>query len=398
MTRSPTVAVIGAGPYGLSISAHLRARGITFRIFGSPMHSWRSEMPAGMLLKSEGFASNLYDPEARFTLERFCAENEIRYSDTGLPISLETMAAYGVAFQKQVVPELEDKQVVALDRSSHIFLLRLDDGELVAAQRVVVAVGCRYFRCIPPCLAHLAPEFLSHSSDHHDLSCFRGRDVTVIGGGASALDLAALLNEGGVKVRLVVRQPSIRFHSRSGVRSLWHRLRYPMSGIGPGWRSRFFTDAPWLFRYLPEETRERIIRTYLGPAGAAAMKDRIIGRVPVFLAQVPKSAERSGSRVELQFASRQHVDIKVSTDHIIAATGYRVDFGRVPFLSKGILSALRFFDNAPLLSANFQSTVPGLYFVGLASAHHFGPVMRFMFGANYTARRMAKHLGGLATR
>jgi hypothetical protein len=392
MTRSPLVAVIGAGPYGLSISAHLRARGIAFKVFGSPMHSWRAEMPAGMLLKSEGFASSLYDPEARFTLARFCSEGQIPYSDTGLPIPLEVMTAYGLAFQERLVPELENKQVVALDRSSHTFLLRLDDGEVVAAQRVVVAVGCRYFRYIPPCLAHLEPEFLSHSSDHHDLTCFRGRDVTVIGGGASALDLAALLNEDGVKVRLVVRQSSIRFHSRSGPRSLWHRFRYPMSGIGPGWRSRFFTDAPWLFRYLPGVTRERIIKNYLGPAGAAVMKDRIVGRVPVFLAQAPTSAKRSGNQVELQLASRLHAEHNVSTDHVITATGYRVDLGRVPFLSKEIRSALRLFDNAPLLSANFQSAVPGLYFVGLASAYHFGPVMRFMFGANYTARRLAKHL------
>ena len=33
-------AIIGTGPYGLSIAAHFRRRGIPYRIFGRPMDSW----------------------------------------------------------------------------------------------------------------------------------------------------------------------------------------------------------------------------------------------------------------------------------------------------------------------------------------------------------------------
>lgn len=62
MTR---VAIIGAGPYGLSIAAHLRAYGIPFRIFGAPLDSWRRHMPVGMMLKSDGFASSLSAPDDR---------------------------------------------------------------------------------------------------------------------------------------------------------------------------------------------------------------------------------------------------------------------------------------------------------------------------------------------
>jgi hypothetical protein len=80
------------------------------------------------------------------------------------------------------------------------------------------------------------------------------------------------------------------------------------------------------------------------------------------------------------------------TDHVIAATGYRVDIGRLDFLSDNIRASLRFIENAPALSQNFESSVSGLYFVGLASTHCFGPVMRFLFGAGYTARRLSEHL------
>lgn len=390
-TRPAAVAIIGAGPYGLSIAAHLRARGVGFRIFGNPMESWRTRMPAGMLLKSEGFASDLYDPARRFTLKRFCAQNGLSYADMGLPIPRETLSNYGLSFQEQLVPDLEKRTVVALDRSIRGFQLRLEDGETLTAHRVIVAVGSSYFRYLPPSLAHLPAELLSHSSEHHDLSRFAGQNVTVVGGGASALDLAALLHEMDANVRLVTRRPSLVFISEPRPRSFWHRIRYPMSGIGGGWRSRFFADAPMLFRYLPRQIRLRTINTYLGPAGAWFVKDRIVGHVPLLLARAPAYAEVRDGRVYMQ-CQGDGVQYELVTDHVIAATGYRVDIGRLDFLSQKIRISLRSIENAPVLSRNFESSVPGLYFVGLASAHCFGPVMRFLFGAGYTARRLSKHL------
>ena len=389
--KAARVAIIGAGPYGLSIAAHLRARGVGFRIFGNPMESWRARMPAEMLLKSEGFASDLYDPERRFTLKRFCAQNSLCYADMGLPIPRETMATYGLRFQRELVPDLENRTVVALDRSSKDFLLQLDGGETLIASRVIVAVGSSHFQYVPPNLAHLPAALLSHSSEHHDLSRFAGHDVTVVGGGASALDLVALLHEIGAQVRLVARQPSVAFLSKPVPRSLWHRIRYPVSGIGCGWRSRFFTDAPMLFRYLPQPTRLRTIKTYLGPAGAWFVKDRIAGHVPFLLARTPAYSEVRDGRVYLQ-CKGDGGQSELLTDHVISATGYRVDIGQLDFLSEKVRASLQSIEGAPVLSGNFESSVPGLYFVGLASACCFGPVMRFLFGAGYTARRLSEHL------
>ena len=68
------VAIVGAGPYGLSVAAHLRRSGRSVRQFGLPMHLWRANMPRGMFLKSQGFASNLSDPAAALTLAAFCRE------------------------------------------------------------------------------------------------------------------------------------------------------------------------------------------------------------------------------------------------------------------------------------------------------------------------------------
>src|ERR1039458_6246063 len=177
--------IVGAGPYGLSIAAHLHNRGIPFRIFGRPMDSWLQQMPKGMMLKSDGFASDIYDPKRAFTLRDFCAERGIEYADAGRPVHLETFGAYGLAFRDRMVPELEDKMVVSVDRQSGGFVLRLDDGETFQARRVVLAVGITHFEYVPENLAHLPAEYLSHSARHREVEPFRGHSVVVIGGGSS---------------------------------------------------------------------------------------------------------------------------------------------------------------------------------------------------------------------
>ncbi len=180
-------AIIGAGPYGLSVAAHLRRSDISFRIFGRPMDSWRDHMPKGMMLKSDGFASNLYDPDAEFTLEHFCQERGIDYHHTDVPVRLDTFSAYGLAFRQRMAPGLEEKSVVSLSKLPEGFLLKLDDGEEVPVRRVVLAVGITHFQHVPEVFAKLGPEFVSHSYEHHDLEKFRGRNVIVVGGGASAM-------------------------------------------------------------------------------------------------------------------------------------------------------------------------------------------------------------------
>ena len=252
LSKGIDVAIIGAGPYGLSIAAHLKSYGLEFRIFGSPMSTWITRMPKGMRLKSEGFASSLYDPDAAFTLAAYCEREGLPYADRGLPVPVERFASYGLAFQRKFVPELEDKQVVSIGRSSAGFKIVLQDGEIVAVRRVIVAAGLVHFARVPPLLSALAPEFVTHSSHHSTLDCFKGREVAIIGAGASALDYAALLHQAGALVHIAARTRTIRFHDPPEIpQPLWKRVRYPVTGLGTGWKALFCASAPWLFRRCP---------------------------------------------------------------------------------------------------------------------------------------------------
>jgi thioredoxin reductase len=391
--------IIGAGPYGLSIAAHLRHSGVPFRIFGRPMDSWLAHMPKGMMLKSDGFASDIYDPEKAFTLRHFCAERGIEYADTGIPVRLDTFSAYGLAFRDRMVPELEDKQVAGVERISGGYKLQLEDGESLQARTVVLAVGITHFDYVPENLAQLPSEFLSHSAQHREVEPFRGRSVVVIGGGASALDLAGLLQEAGAEVQLVCRQKELKFHSQptGKPRSRWQQIRHPQSGLGPGMRSRFFANAPMAFHYLPEALRIEAVRRTLGPSGGWFIRDKVIGKVQLHLACTPQTAKVENGRVKIQVRAADG-ERQIVAEHVIAATGYKVDLDRLQFLSPEIRGKLKAIERAPVLSSGFESSLPGLYFAGVAAANSFGPVMRFAFGAGFAARTVTRALAKSVSR
>src|SRR5215475_4796031 len=391
MSPNVDVAVIGAGPYGLSLGSHLRALGLDVRVFGLPMQTWRESMPIGMKLKSEGFASNISDPKGALTLETYCRMNAIPYAHTGIPVKVDVFANYGDAFQKRFIPDLERKMVVSLEAAPNGFDLRLDSGETLTARRVVVASGIRAFDYIPPELRGFPRELITHSAAYGDASHLAGRDV-LVGAGASATDIAGLLKARGAKPTIVTRKSTIRFQSALGERSLSEKIKAPMTGLGPGWKSVLCVKAPLVFHAMPEPFRVDVVRRYLGPAPGWFVREEIEGHVPYITPSTITGAAVNGNGVRLSLRHADGSTKDVSAEHVVAATGYRVDVDRLTFISDKIRANLRRADSAPALSRNFESSMPHLYFVGTASANSFGPMMRFAYGADYTARRLSRHL------
>jgi cation diffusion facilitator CzcD-associated flavoprotein CzcO len=393
------VAIIGAGPYGLSIAAHLRSRRIPYRIFGTPVDTLRQHMPAGMSLKSDGFASCLSDPQGQGTLAAYCAERAIPYHDTDIPVDLAVFSDYAQDFQRRFVPDLEDRQVISLEQSGSGFELKLDDGESLQADLVVAAIGITHFAQTPAELSHLSADLVSHAAAHHDLSAFSGRDVTVIGGGSSAVDIAALLQEVGATTTIVSRRKVLLFNAPSvGPKRRWQRLRHPSTGLGPGWRSWLCENVPGVFRFLPGDARLTIIKRHLGPKSAWQMKARLEAGVTQLLGRTIEGATEQDGRVRLVLRAADGSQHDLVTDHVIAATGYSPDVDRLEFLSEGLRTSIRTHHQMPVLSGSFESSVPGLYFVGPPAVNSFGPLMRFMVGSQYTAPVVARHLARKAQR
>ncbi|MGE0224432.1 MAG: NAD(P)-binding domain-containing protein [Acetobacteraceae bacterium] len=393
MTKIVDVAIVGAGPYGLSLAAHLAAAGVEFRAFGSPMHTWRTSMPEGMVLKSEGNASNLWDPAGELTLGRYAADNGLQYRDTGYPIPLTTFVGYGEAFQRRFVPGLEERQVSHIVPTRYGFDLHLEDGGVAPARRVIVAAGIRAYEYLPPELARLPNALASHSAQHVKVDGFRGREVAIIGGGASAINLAALLHQNDASVTLIVRKDRIDYcGAPDGERSLLDRMREPENGLGTGWRSWACCAMPDVFHALPEAFRLLIVKKHLPAAPGWTLQPQVDGIVPTLLGTTIAGAEDVGGRVRLSLEQAGGKRLSLTTDHVIGGTGYRVDMRRLSFLGPSVLDRLDCVEHTPRLSRHFESSIPGLYFVGTAAANSFGPMLRFAYGAGFTSRRLTGHL------
>ncbi len=392
------IAIIGAGPYGLSLAACLKPSRKKVRIFGSPMYSWKHNMPRGMHLKSEGFASNLHEPDGTFTLEKFCAERGIPYAHIGLPVSLEVFHDYGMEFQRRFVPHLENVHVTSLEQSADgVFDLTLATGETVRTRNVVVAIGVPQFAYTPENLSILPADQLSHSSQYGDLSVHKGRDVVVVGGGASALDIAALAVKAGANVELVARCESLPFHDPPvEPRPLLERIKAPRSGLGTGWRSLMCTDMPLVFHAMPSTFRVKVVKHHLGPAPCWFTRESVEGLMPMHLGATIENVQSVDGKVRLDLSFTGKPGKTLLVDHVIAGTGYKASVSRFKFLNPSVLSRLATVDEAPALNSRFESTVPGLYFVGAAAANSFGPMLRFAFGSKFASERVAGRLAKAA--
>ena len=382
------VAVIGAGPHGLSAAVHMRQAGVQPHVFGRPMSFWRA-MPEGMKLRSNMSATNMIEPTGPLSLARYA---EATGEPVVSPVPLSQFIEYGLWVQRTAVGDLDEREVARLERISEGFSLDLSDGERVTARRVVVACGIAPFEFIPPGFDHLPPDRVSHTAHHRDLAGFRGRRVIVVGGGQSALECATLMKErGAARVEVLARTPRVVWLRGRGVRKILGRLgpvAYAPTDVGPLWYSRLVA-RPELFRLLPRDVQDRIAARSIRPACSHFVRVRL---GPIHLSTgvqiVAAEAHSTGIRLSLSDGSLREAD------HLMFGTGYRVDFARYAFIGDRTLDAVRRVNGYPVLKGGLETSVPGLHVVGAPAARSFGPIMRFVSGSWYGGRAVANAVTG----
>lgn len=380
------VLIAGAGPYGLSVSAHLSELGVSHQIAGRPMDLWRNRMPEGMYLKSEPYSSVIAAPKPGYDMAAYCAEQGLSYTDRIGPVSREQLVDYADWFTKRLVPGVVDDLVTEVSATSDGFRVAFAGSDSVTARQVVVATGVMPHAYLPPELSGLPADLVTHSTAHTDLSLFGGRRVIVVGAGQSALETAALLHESGADVQLVVRGSTVYWLDKNPetVNALG-KVRRPVSYLCEGWRCAFW-DRPALFRRLPEEMRLTKARTVLGPAGAWWLKDRVVGVIDTLVSTTVRKAEPHGDGIRLTFGTGTTVD----ADHVIAGTGFRASVERLTFLDAALRSRITTTNGFPVLSRACESSVPGLYITGAPAAPSLGPSMRFLAGTHNIGRVIAR--------
>ncbi|MGO8968011.1 MAG: NAD(P)-binding domain-containing protein [Myxococcaceae bacterium] len=392
MKRIP-VAIIGAGPYGLSLAAHLAGRNIEHRIFGIPMRFWGNIAAAGSrrFLKSYCFGMNLSAPKLGFA---FADYNGPRGLETFEPCSIGNFADYGQWFQQNNVSWVEPVDVVSVRQEGDGFALKLADEAQLVASNVVLATGLSGFADMPSALGTLPSGLCTHTANVTSFESFRGQAVAVVGGGQSALEAVALLHEAGARPQLLVRDEAVHWHTQvKQERSLWRRIRSPITGLGTGPKAWALTKFPGGMHRLPGLWRTQFVRSHLGAEGAWWLRDRVENIVPIHCSTSVVTAAEQGSRVALRVRQdRTGSERRIEVDHVIAGTGFVVDVERMCLLEPRLRARIQRLEAAPRLNSAFESSVPGLHMIGPTSAMSFGPLYRFVVGAEYAAETVAMHL------
>jgi NADPH-dependent 2,4-dienoyl-CoA reductase/sulfur reductase-like enzyme len=378
--------VIGAGPYGLSAAAFCRSAGATVQTFGRVMEFWSTRMPDGMILRSRWRSSHIADPTGTLGLDAY-----ERVIGRALPdhIAIADFIEYGRWYQRQAVPELDQRLVRRLESTGTGFRLTLDDGAIHDSHAVILATGLEPFPHRPSPFSALPPELVSHSVDHRSLSGFRGKSVLVVGAGQSALEGAALLREIGARVEVIARASELAFLAPEEIVGAVQRLNLalrPPTDVG-GRLTGWIAAAPDLFRTLPSGVRSRVGTRVVRPRGADWLRPRLAG-VAVTLGRRPvaATAEDGRIRVALDDGTERQVD------HVLLGTGYRMDVASYEFFDQELVGRLALRDGYPLLGPGLESSVPGLHFVGAPAALSFGPIMRFVVGTWYAAPAVAERV------
>lgn len=379
-TTTTDILVIGAGPYGLALGAHLSQRGLDHLVVGEPMSFWRSQMPRGMYLRS---ATDWHlDPDNHATIERYLGEQGIGPADVE-PLSLKTYLGYTDWFlgPERISPRPE--RIIRLDRDTGTgtFNATCQSGTGISARRVVIALGFGAFEHTPPELACLLPPgSWGHTCDETDLDQYAGRRVLIVGGRQSAYEWAALLKDSGAAgVHISHRHPAPAFQEAD-----WSWVSPLVDAL--------VDDPGWYRRSTPDEQQDIIDRMFA--EGRLKIEPWLEPRV-----RVPGVTIHAGTRIVGAIAHDGSVLVTLDdgttmmVDRIILATGYKVDIHRLPLLAAGnLLPDLCTADGYPVLDEDFGTSVPGLSITSMPATRDFGPFFGFTIAVRASARIIGRAL------
>lgn len=202
-------------------------------------------------------------------------------------------------------------QVVAMRPATHgldVDLVHPDGRTETAATRKLILATGREGQARPRIPAPFAPylgQQVSHTATDIDFAALAGKDVAVLGLGASALDNAACALEAGARqVTVLARSPTVpRINKAKGI--VYGGFTHGFPTLPPEWRLKLLD---YISSYRVAPPRDTVLRVF-GHANAA-----------LWLESPVRSARLEDGRLRLETPEQSLV-----VDHVILGTGFAID-------------------------------------------------------------------------
>ena len=367
--------IIGAGPFGFSMASYCESRGINYQIVGKPMSFWKEHMPRGMVLRSD--CNWHLDPQNIYTIDKYLETRGLTRNDVE-PLSLDFYLGYTDWFREQVRVKIQESMVTrldSLDDKNARFKATLDNGSEVTAKNVLLAIGFQYFTNNPADLIQQIPKGRwTHTCDMVDLGKLKDKKVLIIGGRQSAYEWAALIAEEGASEVHV----SHRHEAPDFTESEWTWINSYLDNM--------VTDPMDHINMHPDDRQSLDKRFWV--EGRLKLEPWLAPRLDKGSVNVwPESeifscTENPEGELKVQFKDSETITV----DHVVLATGYKVNIKNVPFLKAGnIFQKLKTDEGYPVLDERLQTSVPGLFATSMAATMRFGLFFAFTSSARASA-------------
>ncbi|MDO7908719.1 NAD(P)-binding domain-containing protein [Paenibacillus sp. JX-17] len=362
------VVIIGAGPYGISLAAHAAAHKLNYKLLGYPMDFWKNQMPQNMFIRTPHDFCSFADAHDELSIERYA---EATGTELVTPLPRPIFVDYAMWFAREAGVEFTPELVTSVTLRNDIYLIETETGERLSSRNVIIATGVEHYKYVPDLLRRLPDRLVSHTLGYTDFGQYAGQRVAVIGSGQSAWEAAALLHNEGSSVELLYRRASAHY---AGSREAEIEIR----------------EMGEVFYQLPLAQKQEEWGQSPGSV-AHFLRPYVEGKIP----------ETGGVQVVRAQASEDTVILTLSdgttreVDHVISASGFRINLDRVPFLGEDVRSWIEReegYPSFPRLNAAFESSQRGLYFAGPLSSHSHGPTFRFILGLKKTSRSIMASL------
>lgn len=379
MNRDTKLLIIGAGPFGLALAAQAAHDRINHLIAGRPMEFWRRNMPKGMFLRS---ACDWHlDPLDVHTIEAYLQSQGKTPKDVE-PLSLEFYISYVDWFQKQKNIQPLPIFIQKLERPNDQFVATTLDGSVIKARSVVLAPGFKHFAHTPPDLkAKLPEDRYQHTCEFTDFTDVANKRFLIIGGRQSAFEWAALLVEAGASaVHILHRHASPAFAVAD-----WSWVNPLVDDIvgNPNW-----------FRRLTQTEKDAISHR-MWAEGRLKVEPWLESRLNNNRVKVWPHTELTSciQQPDGELAATLTNGETLNVDHVVLATGYKVNIAQLPLLAAGnLLERLEIRNGFPVLDDHFETSVPGLFITSMPAAQDFGPFFGFTISVRASAKLICERL------